>query len=322
MASIELPNHLIPRGELECILESDTVPTTIFLTLLALILTISIQCVVHLSSEPTSKTTTESQHPPNSLSEIDAPAFDTTGLLPHNTTEPTPIDAFNASHSVERSRSTEASTTAWCEPHPSPSTRARRLTRSTILCLPICLVLGFPAWCEPHPSPSTRARRFTRSTILLIPICLVLGLRMADRTSEECMRYIASSAPLNWWDIVLFIIAVDAWLRALIDCLLIRWGKGLRYPAKSSWGLGWPPFAPVSLVITVAASLVNKGAKWVMGKTVAENNDLELGENRGLIVGIDAENQDVHGPPAYEGLEGVRNEYLGMENELLVKGSH
>jgi hypothetical protein len=290
MASIELPNHLTPRDlEMECRWESDTVVKTISLTLLALILTISIQCVVHVSPERTSKTTTESQHLPNSLSEIDAPAFDATGLLPHNTTESTPIDAFNASPSVERSKSTEASTTAWCEPYPSPSTRARRLTRSTIL---------------------------------LIPICLVLGFRMADRVSEECIRYISSSAPLNWWDIVLLIMAFDAWLRALIDCLLVRWGKGLIYPAKSSWGIGWPPFAPVSLVITVAASLVNKGAKWVMGKTVAENNDLELEENRGLIVGIDAENQDVHGPPAYEGLEGVRNEYLGIENELLVKGSH
>jgi hypothetical protein len=289
MASIKLPNHLIPRGmRINCIVEYNNPTPTIFLTLLALILTISIQCVVHLSPEPTSKTTPESQQPLNSLSEIDAPAFDATGLLLHNTTEPTPIDAFNAPPSVERSKSTEASTTAWC---------------------------------EPYPSPSTRARRFTRSTILLIPICLVLGFRMANRTSGECMRYIAS-APLHWWDIVLFIIAVDAWLRALIDCLLVRWGKGLRYPAKSSWGLGWPPFAPVSLVITVAASLANKGAKWLMGKTVAENNDLELGENRGLIVGIDAENQDVHGPPAYEGLEGVRNDYQGIENEFLVKGSH
>jgi hypothetical protein len=290
MASIKLPNHLIPRDtKMNCRWEYENPITTGFLTLLGLILTTSIQCVVHFSPEPTSKTTTESQHPPNSLSEIDAPAFDATGLLPHNTTETTPIDAFNASPSVERSKSTEAWTTAWCEPHPSPSTRARRLTRSTIL---------------------------------LIPICLVLGFGMADRTSKECRRYIASSAPLHWWGIVFFIFVVDAWLRALIDCLLVRWGEGLRYPAKSSWGLGWPPFAPVSLVITVAASLVNKGAKWVMGKTVAENNDLELGENRGLIVGIDAENQDVHGPPAYEGLEGVRNEYLGIENELLVKGSH
>jgi hypothetical protein len=316
MASIEFLNHLISqsnaRVEAECkhdyfhLLHQGVTFKIVVLTMLGLILTIAIECVVNLSSKPMSKTTTESQRPQNSPSEIDAPAPDATDHLAHSTTEPTHIDASDVSPSVEQIKSTKASTTAWCETHPSPSTRARRLTKSTIL---------------------------------LIPICLVLGFRIADATSlnirDECMRYLASSLRPNWWaitilNIVPFIIAIVAWLRALIDCLLARWGKGLRYPAEDFSYLGWPPCAPVLFVIMVGAvpiilfvALLDKGAKWVAGETVAENDDIELGEeNRGLIVGMNAEERDVDGPPAYEGLEGVRNEYLGIENEPLAKRSH
>jgi len=67
--------------------------------------------------------------------------------------------------------------------------------------------------------------------------------------------------------------------------------------------------------------LLNKGARWVAGKTVVENDDVELGEeNRGLIVGMDAEDRDMDAPPAYEGLEGARDKYLGMGNESSANG--
>lgn len=309
MASIELVNHLISQSnasvEEKCkhdyfdLLHQGVTLKTVVLTLLGLTLTISIQCVVHSSSKPMSKTTLESHRSPISASEIDAPASNAIDLHAHITTEPPPIDASDASPLVEQTKSTKASTTAWCESHPSPSTRASRLTQSTILLMPMCLVFGF---------------------------------QIADTTSSnirhECMQYLASSLQPNWWaitflNIVPFVITVDAWLRALIDCLLVRWGKRLRYPAEDFSWLGWPPCAPVLYVIMVVAIPVfvfvfflDMGAKWVAGETVAENDDIELGEeNGGLIVGMDAEDWTVDSPPAYEGLEGAGIEDLGIENE-------
>jgi uncharacterized membrane protein len=294
MASIEILNHLISRSnddyvKAQCKHDYSATFKTVVLTLLGLILTTLIECVVHSSFKPVSKTTTELQHPPNSPSEIDAPTPNATELPAHNTTEPTSIDASDVSPPVEQTKSNKTSTTVWCEPHPSVSTRARRLT-----------------W----------------ATILLIPICLVFGFRMGDTISHfryECRQFLASSPQPYWWtitflNIIPFVIAVTAWIRALVDCLLVRWGKGLRYLNKDTSFFEWPPCAPIFFVIVFAIAslllfmeLLNKGAKWVAGETVAENEDVELGEDRGLIVGMDAEDQDIDAPPAYEGFEGARD---------------
>ena len=315
MASIEIFNNLISRSyinvEAQCMRDyhdrqqQNVTQKTVVLTLLGLILTTSIECVVHSSFKLVSKTTTELQPPPNSPSEIDAPAPNATETLAHSTTQPTPIDALDVSPPVEQTKCTKTSTTIWCEPHPSISTRVRRLT-----------------W----------------ATILLVPVCLVFGFRMADtnflNVRHECMKFL-SFLPLrpNWWAITLlnivpFVLAITAWIRALVDCLLVRWGKGLRYPDEDTPLFAWPPCAPVFFVILFAAvplfllmGLLNKGARWVAGKTVVENDDVELGEeNRGLIVGMDAEDRDMDAPPAYEGLEGARDKYLGMGNESSANG--
>ncbi|KAF2494974.1 hypothetical protein BU16DRAFT_51573 [Lophium mytilinum] len=170
-------------------------------------------------------------------------------------------------------------------------------------------------WFNPKPSPNIRANRLTLATILFIPLCVAFGFRMAETAPPnirwEC-REILDIGP-TWGaiiplTIVPFVIASVAWTRAFVDCLLIRWGKGLHYPNNvAGSGIGWPPVAPILLPLIYIWKFVKKATVWVMGSPdIAESvaGDIELGgeERVRLIDDFDeAEISEGEEPPAYDG---------------------
>ncbi len=97
-------------------------------------------------------------------------------------------------------------------------------------------------WCLPNAPPRIRANRLIMALILYTAILTAFSIRMHDVVnpyiSPECNRYFpASSIPRNWWFTVLlnilpFVTATFSFMRAVVDCYLVRWNSSL------SWGKG------------------------------------------------------------------------------------
>jgi hypothetical protein len=189
------------------------------------------------------------------------------------------------------------------------------------------------------PSPAIRANRLTLATILIIPLCVAFGFRMADTVPPdvryECEEVIKPLLQPTWGaiiplNIVPFVIASVAWIRAFVDCLLIRWRKSVQYLSNvegSGITIGWPPFAPlywaflvVLLPIGVIREFMKKGAVWMMGSPdIAESatEDIELGgEERVRLV------DDVDEAVVNEGEEPPAYDANWRENETRIKASH
>lgn len=192
------------------------------------------------------------------------------------------------------------------------------------------------SWCNPNPSPSIRAHRLTLATILIIPLCIAFGFRIADTAPPDvrygCREILKSYMQPAWWaiiplNIIPLIFASFAWIRAFLDCLLVRWGKTLGYPKEGEGnGIGWPPCAPMFLVLLVVllpvmgiCALVKKGAIWIMESPDVEGStteDIELGgeERIRLVDDVDGAGiEDGEEPPAYDA--------NWRENEVTVKAS-
>jgi hypothetical protein len=210
----------------------------------------------------------------------------------------------------------------------SPSSEESNATKDT--------TKGKSSWCNPNPSPTIRANRLALATILIIPLCVAFGFRIADTAPPdvryECREILKSSMQPTWGaiiplNIVPFIIASVAWMRAFVDCLLVRWGKTLQCINNvEGSGIGWPPFAPlfwglvmVCLPIMGIWELVKKGAVWMMGSPdTAESatEDIELGgeERVRLVDDVDeAVVDEGEEPPAYDA--------NWRENETRIKAS-
>lgn len=152
------------------------------------------------------------------------------------------------------------------------------------------------------PSPSIRARRFTVSTTLFIILCGVFGVRVAGLGLGSCEQYVDVTA--YWCAIIFtsflpFLTACIAWLRTLVDCLLVRQGRSLRYPTKHH--SGWPPFAPLSFIVVVIMA-VTWGLMGSPDTSKTRGHDVELGEEeRRLMNDIDGGSDNgADGPPAYD----------------------
>ncbi|KAF2790700.1 hypothetical protein K505DRAFT_327389 [Melanomma pulvis-pyrius CBS 109.77] len=178
-------------------------------------------------------------------------------------------------------------------------------------------------WCNPNPSPSIRAHRLAHATILMIPLCIAFGFRIAGIAPPDvrdgCREILKPYMQTAWWaiiplNIIPFILASVAWIRAFVDCLLVRWGKTVGYLMEGEeFRFGWPPCAPLFWVLIVAlvpvmglCALVKKSAVWIMGSPDVEGNatgDLELGgeERIRLVDDFDgAGSGEDEEPPAYD----------------------
>lgn len=138
--------------------------------------------------------------------------------------------------------------------------------------------------CAP---PALRASRLVGGTAAFVPVLVLFSVRMAD-VSSSCARVNFDPTAVVLSNIIPFVLAATAWLRALVDCLLVRSGSGL-----TVWM--WPPVMPLGWAVLGYLEFV----RWAVGAKNGRGGeeDVELGgvelgagmeiaeEEEGLLVG-------------------------------------
>ncbi|KAF2008051.1 hypothetical protein P154DRAFT_516801 [Amniculicola lignicola CBS 123094] len=165
------------------------------------------------------------------------------------------------------------------------------------------------------PSPAIRKTRLITATILYIPVVVIFSLRLGFALHPNVRSGCEEFVELGWPSIILvgifpFVISTSAWLRALVDWILIRYNRTLSY----TWGKWfWPPCLPVAClfiphflvfgILLVLALGFKKCAVSLMGM-VGKVSGLEEEEEEVELVGEEElgllEDVDSDVPPAYE----------------------
>jgi hypothetical protein len=150
-------------------------------------------------------------------------------------------------------------------------------------------------------SPQLRAKRLAVASILYPIILTVFTIRMTDGTGPAAF-YLVSIIP--------FTIATFAFLRTLVDCVLVRFKIGLSRSFGAE-GIPWMPFMPFSFVVCG----LFEGGKWcagmIMGSGRMDKGEREedMGEETWGLVGNvdggesgseDGDGEGFGGPPAYD----------------------
>jgi hypothetical protein len=159
-------------------------------------------------------------------------------------------------------------------------------------------------------SPTCRANRLVTTTALLIPITIAFALRIRETQFEYPWKCQSSFniPPPKWWAITLFniipsVCASMAWLRTLVDCVLVRRNKTVPFEF-------WPPVLPLA-IIAIAITCIGMFARdmvfLVMGRKdlmtfTQQLNEIELQrrenegeEERGLMHGAGEEEDELLG---------------------------
>jgi hypothetical protein len=121
---------------------------------------------------------------------------------------------------------------------------------------------------EEVPTPATRANRLIAASIVIVLVCAAFGYRITllrYRYPEYCRSLYPT--PPQWWAIVIFNIlpfsgACMAWLRALVDCILVRWDTHL---PQRYWP-AYPLLAGVGLVLSCCHFAVSYAVYSMMGR--------------------------------------------------------
>ncbi|OAL45205.1 hypothetical protein IQ07DRAFT_648466 [Pyrenochaeta sp. DS3sAY3a] len=181
--------------------------------------------------------------------------------------------------------------------------------------------------CSENPSPQTRANRFVVATVLYIIICVAFGKRIDEATTTPyvdltCSSIIQPTRP-NWvaitfLNIIPFVCASCAFLRTLVDSLLVRWGKALTYQTSGDQCF-WSPLMPFMVVlcagymvfecikIPIALLMGNREVSLFTAKSTtkrkAEEIEMQEGEAQGLVDDMDGQGDLEDGDgglPAYD----------------------
>jgi hypothetical protein len=186
--------------------------------------------------------------------------------------------------------------------------------------------------CIASPSPHTRATRLAFAMILYAGVLAAFILRIQEAMQRPyvdilCTRFIHPSTP-NWaaiafLNVIPFACASVAFLRAVVDCLLVRSGTSLAYEFDSKEGCGWMPCMPFMSVLAVGYlffECVKVPVALLMGdrevslwtskikkKQTVVVDEIEMSgeETQGLIGGPDIEEElDTDGLPTYNEVVG------------------
>ena len=190
------------------------------------------------------------------------------------------------------------------------------------------------AWCcSEDPTPHVRANRLAVSTFLFGLVLTAFIIRIEEATTSPyidptCWSIIHTTPP-NWTAIVFlniipFVLASFAFLRALVDCMLVRWNMGLTNDTKSKRDdrYFWFPLMPFLLVCGICYVLMElvkipiaflmgdrEVSLWTSktknkGKKKVEDTEMQGEEAQGLVDNVDgqggADEQSVGEPPAYD----------------------
>ncbi|KAF2800385.1 hypothetical protein K505DRAFT_320489 [Melanomma pulvis-pyrius CBS 109.77] len=182
-----------------------------------------------------------------------------------------------------------------------------------------------------HPSPHIRASRFVMSSFAMVPLCIAFGFRMKGlempHYPQRCIDNVDIAYP-NWVaisiiNILPFTIACTAWLRTLVDCVLVRWNTSLSW---SVWPMVLPIVGPAKLIWK--AFNLTRGAvlATMVGHSERRKEDIEMhrGEEGIALVGNmdgdEDEERDEHvveHPPAYDEAVGLRSEVEAKNGEMV-----
>ncbi|KAF1954265.1 hypothetical protein CC80DRAFT_130810 [Byssothecium circinans] len=171
------------------------------------------------------------------------------------------------------------------------------------------------------PSPRTRANRFVAATICFGTMCACATMAHAAThdVRDECAHYVNDRAG----GIVYFLLIMgfSAWLRALVDCVLVRWGKSLTYPSDRERNFAWPVCAPLwlfffvlGLPLAMVLVVLWLTAGWIMGRPDIEPWDDFWGREDGKIGGQVQGNVKEAGGLRAEQVEG-KERLMGEEEE-------
>ncbi|KAG9202539.1 hypothetical protein G6514_004277 [Epicoccum nigrum] len=183
--------------------------------------------------------------------------------------------------------------------------------------------------CVANPSPNIRANRLIFAFLLYTVVLSAFIVRIHEiddpYISPECRRYVwkGSIPGPNWFAVVLtniipFIAATFSMIRTVVDCWLVRSGRGLTYVGQSGgedWTT-WPPCMPFFLLFVGVrqaftwpiALLMNRppistGERYAILATVDGDIEMQGEEARRLIDDHSGDGSDYEGdnidPPAY-----------------------
>ncbi|KAH4121867.1 hypothetical protein HBH47_095560 [Parastagonospora nodorum] len=131
---------------------------------------------------------------------------------------------------------------------------------------------------RPYATLHTRATRLAIACLLypLLLTCFVLRIVNAQayaRRTSACREWVAGPFWPTIWILNVFPLACAtcAFLRTLVDCVLSRWGRGLRnvLSRERREGTVWVPVLPVSGVVVGVLAVfegVKGGIGWAMGR--------------------------------------------------------
>ncbi|KAH7413719.1 hypothetical protein DE146DRAFT_749920 [Phaeosphaeria sp. MPI-PUGE-AT-0046c] len=198
------------------------------------------------------------------------------------------------------------------------------------------------------PNPRQRATRFALGLILYAGVLAAFIVRIRDARyvpyiPAACREEIGLDSP-NWTAITFlaiipFICATFAFVRTLVDCILVRWGKTLGTWTFDRHAMPWPPCAPIVAMLFVAGvafyllfECVRVPAALAMGRLEASiwtaefargngDADAERGaeEGQGLVENVDGgeaggEDEEL---PAYEEAVGKNGTGKGEGKEVV-----
>ncbi|KAF2106542.1 hypothetical protein BDV96DRAFT_607235 [Lophiotrema nucula] len=157
---------------------------------------------------------------------------------------------------------------------------------------------------EANKPPRVRALRTIWATMLIIPICIAFGLRIDNAVNTiyygKCnnMTINPSWTLIAIFNIVPFACACTAWLRTVVDCILVRWNKSIAY-----WV--WPPLFPLYWVIFPLIflwAMLEFGAYGLMGKKSPR------GKNKVEEVEMQDQEQDEESRALVDNVDGLRED--------------
>ena len=187
--------------------------------------------------------------------------------------------------------------------------------------------------CQDNASPQVRANRFAVAALLFsLTLWLFLSFIGGETNrfvDEDCLPFVQKPQVHQTALIISsisFVCASFAFLRTLVDCILVRWGKSLIYDTVKYDGCFWWPLMPIAVVIGMAFGLIlglfeclkipialltgDWDVSWWTSKTkgkgkATEEEGLEMQdeERRGLVSNVDGFEDDDHheeGLPGYE----------------------
>ncbi|KAJ4377348.1 hypothetical protein N0V83_000173 [Neocucurbitaria cava] len=194
--------------------------------------------------------------------------------------------------------------------------------------------------CAENPTRHVRANRSALSTLLFGLALAAFIIRMQEATArpyrDRCSRLVHATPP-NWTAIIFlniipFVFASFAFLRTLVDSVLVRWNKTLTYDADKM-PFFWAPCMPIMVVFMIAYLLVElvkvpiaclmgdrEVSLWTSkikdkGKKKAEEAEMQSEEAQGLVDNVDGQDDGDDGsvgrPPAYDEVCSPRESFEG-----------